>query len=367
MKSLYIHIPFCRQKCFYCSFVVCVSHQKRRDLYVDCLIGEMKQHKNKQIDSIYLGGGTPSVLSCAQLKKLFDAIYSTFRVSKKAEITLEANPEDVSVEAAAHFVAMGVNRFSLGVQSLNDPCLKSLGRGHDARTAKHAYDVLRQKGAENISVDLISMLPGQTMRELMMDIRKIISWKPEHISLYALTIEKNSRMYALNSKLPSEQKQRTLFLAVKKACEEAGFHHYEVSNFARSGFESRHNMNYWQGGDYIGIGMAAHSHIKGRRYWNVSRLMDYVNGITQGQSVIEEEEKLSNKQRLMEAICFGLRMTEGVDLSFLQKKFGVSLDVDRVDLIQALMDEGYLFQEKKKIKVTCDGMLVLDEISSRLI
>lgn len=367
MKSLYLHIPFCKQKCFYCSFVVCVSHQKRKNFYIDCLVDEMKQFEGEQINSIYFGGGTPSVLDLQQLSRIFHAIHLNFRVLKNAEITIEMNPEDVTNDKVTHLIKLGVNRFSLGVQSLDDVLLKNMGRGHNSAMAKMAYDILRQNGAHNISIDLISMLPGQDLKHFQADCQKVLDWYPEHVSFYALTIEKNSRLFVEKKSLPTDQQQKDFFVSAKNSCEHAGLSHYEVSNFARKGFESFHNKNYWLGGDYLGLGLAAHSHIKGRRFWNVSRLMDYLKRIQQNGQALEGQENLSLQQQFIESILFGLRMTVGIDLDCLQKRYGVMLDTERVELITALCRQKYLVRNQNIIKMTMKGVLVLDEISARLV
>lgn len=367
MTSLYIHIPFCQKKCFYCSFVVDVGHDHRIDSYLDCLAQEAERYRDTLIETVYLGGGTPSYLSADQLQKFLTTLRKKFQFTSDCEWTLEANPEGMALEKAKLLYDLGINRVSLGVQSLNDRYLKYLGRCHDARRAADSFKILRQAGFRNINVDLMYSFPGQTDEEIKEDVLSLVSWGSEHLSLYTLTIEENSRFYARQIRLDSDETRARQYELVVSSLESSEFKQYEISNFAKSGKASRHNLNYWQGGDYIGLGVAAHSHQAGRRFWNVSKTNVYIKKIQDRQSPLEGEEKLSARQRLMELILFGLRMNQGVHVGEAGPKAGCVLDAAGDKIIDELVGQGFLFKEKGYLKTSLKGRLVLDEISSRLI
>ncbi len=367
MPSLYIHIPFCQKKCFYCSFIVTVGQDHRIDSYLDCLAQEAERYRDTLIETVYLGGGTPSYLNRDQLQKFLTTIRQKFKFTSNCEWTLEANPEGLDLEKAKLLYDLGINRISLGVQSLNDRYLKYLGRCHDARRAADAFQILRQAGFRNINVDLMYSFPGQTDREIKEDVLSLTSLGSEHLSLYTLTIEENSRFYARRIKLDSNENQARQYELVVSFLESTEFKQYEISNFAKPGKESQHNLNYWQGGDYIGLGVSAHSHRAETRFWNASKTNMYMTRIQQQQSPLEGEEKLSAHQRLMELILFGLRMNQGVHIEEVGKKVGCVLDAARGQIIDELIGQGFLFREKGYLKTSLKGRLVLDEISSRLI
>ena len=367
MPSLYIHIPFCRKKCFYCSFVVDIGHDHWMDPYLDCLVQEAEHYPDTEIETVYLGGGTPSYLNWGQLQKFLTALRKKFKFTSSCEWTLEANPEGLDLEKAELLYALGINRVSLGVQSLNDRYLKYLGRCHDARRAVDSFKILRQAGFRNINVDLMYSFPGQTDEQIKKDVVSLASLGSEHLSLYTLTIEENSRFHARRIKLEGNEDQARQYELVVSFFESTEFKQYEISNFALPGKESRHNLNYWQGGDYIGLGVGAHSHRAGTRFWNVSKTNVYIKKIQDRQSPVDGEEKLSAHQRLMELILFGLRMNQGVPIEEAGQKAGCVLDAARDKILDELVRQGFLFKEKGYLKTSLKGRLVLDEISRRLI
>jgi len=358
-SSLYIHIPFCSRKCLFCSFVIAVGQEHRREEYVRTLILEMKKYKNIPIGTIYLGGGTPSMLDKKDFEILMSAIKNNFSFNSDIEITIEANPESINREKIKFLKSQGFNRISLGVQSMNDRYLKFLGRTHDAQMARDAYHMLREEGFDNINLDLMYAFPGQTKEELQEDVKSIASLKSEHLSLYTLTIEPNSRFYATQMKLDEDEKLAEQYLLIGRLLHEDGFLQYEVSNFAKPGFESRHNKNYWQGGAYVGLGVGAHGFTGKRRYWNSSRLGEYLERVSSGKEVIEGFEDLTDDQLMMERVLFGLRMNEGIDVDLIPE--------NKRELIQAWIKDGFLILANGKLRTSDQGRLVLDELSSRLI
>ena len=365
-QGLYIHIPFCRKKCFYCSFIVAVKQKKHEDRYVRSLCMEMGRWKNFSFDSVYLGGGTPSQISEENFSALMQAVRKTFRIHDGAEIAVEVNPDDVSPRKLECYQINGVNRLSLGVQTFQDCFLRFLGRCHDARQIRQAYDMIREQGFDNVSVDLMYGFPGQELTGIDDDLDQLADLSCEHVSLYSLTIDPGSKFFVHKTPLPDQETMARQYVHVRQRLMEKGFEHYEVSNFSRNGRRSIHNLNYWQGGNYIGLGVGAHSHMDGRRWWNVGRVRDYIERVNTAEPVREASEDLTLPQRLAEALTFGLRMTDGVDIRCLQDRFG-RLSEQQSRRIDKFVRDGFLIEDGDKIKPALKGLLVLDQISEELI
>ncbi len=357
--GLYIHIPFCMSKCLFCSFVIAVGQEHRRRDYVEALVGEMKKYERSSIQTIYFGGGTPSMLEENHTDNLMNALRNNFLLSHDIEITIEANPENIDFTKAKYLKSKGFNRISLGVQSMNDRYLKFLGRRHDASAAHGALDALRQAGFTNINLDLMYGFPGQTRQELEEDVRTIALLGSEHLSLYGLTIEPNSRFYATQMKLDDDEKLAGQYLLIARLLVEHGFNQYEVSNFSKPGFESIHNRNYWRGDPYIGLGVGAHGFTGRRRYWNTSNLQTYLQKIASEGQAIDGFEDLSEDQLVMEKVLFGLRMNQGIP-------YGL-VPLAKHTQVQDWVKDGFLLLEDGNLKTTDRGRLVLDELSARLI
>lgn len=365
--SLYIHIPFCAKKCFYCSFVVSIGQEKRRADYIDAISREMEMYQGTAIDTVYVGGGTPSFLSVDDIGKLLGAVHQCFQVNRLKEWTFECNPESIDQEKLKILKAGGVSRISLGAQTFNSRYLKYLGRNHTKDGIHRALDTIRSAGIDNVSVDLMFSFPQQTADELAQDIDEVLKLSVPHVSLYSLTIEENSRFYAQQVCLADEDQRAGEYLYIAKRLKDAGYRHYEVSNFAKSGFESRHNINYWRGGEYIGVGIGAHSFWQGKRFSNIDRLLDYIAKIDKGESVVKETETITPQRHLKDCLLFGLRMEEGVDLAAIEKMCGASFLADDLKEIGRFIEGGFLIKKTGSIKVTDKGLLVLDAISARLI
>ncbi len=363
MSALYIHIPFCQKKCFYCSFAVSVGHENRMDEYVVALSQEAGFYQRQQVQTIYLGGGTPSLLTTQQLGDVFSFIKKIFVYPSDCEITLEINPENLDLDKAKFIFDLGVNRVSLGVQTFDDKHLKLLGRAHDSLKALSAFNDLRRAGFKNINVDLMYSFPNQTLEEITRDVKTVLGLKSEHVSIYTLTVEPNSKFYVQKVSEQDNELQAQQYELVRSLLEECGMSQYEVSNFSLAGFESRHNMNYWEGGNYFGLGMSAHSHFDGRRSWNTSRLSEYLKKMRARQSPQEGSEFLSQEKRLHEAFVFGLRMNRGVDLTGLETRFGCSFSREVYEKIDRLVNQGLLIMRDNCLRVSSQGRLWLDEIS----
>ncbi len=365
--GLYIHIPFCEQKCFYCSFVIAVGQEHRMKEYVDSLCVEMLAHRGIKMQTVYIGGGTPGFLASEQLKILFESIRKNFSLDKSVEITLEANPQDLDDQKTQCIFDLGVNRLSIGAQSFHDGRLQYLGRKHSAAMIIDAYHQARKIGFRNINLDLMYGFPHQTMIELEKDVQAITSLEAEHISLYTLTIEPNSRFFTKNLSLPESEIQVEQYVRVKELMNIKGYMQYEVSNFSKKGYESKHNLNYWKGGNYLGIGIAAHSYMNGKRFWNISKLSEYIQRLKQNQSSQEAFQNLSSSERFLDALLFGLRMNEGVNLNELEKKFNSQLDESRKNMLLQMVEHRLIEADDPWLRVTDQGRLVLDEICARLI
>jgi oxygen-independent coproporphyrinogen-3 oxidase len=318
IRHLYFHIPFCTQRCPYCSFYVDTALAGKSPRFLDALLAELEERRAQhaiQPRTIYLGGGTPSTLSRTELQYFFDGLRERLDFSALAECTLEANPESVTPAKAQLLRELGVNRISLGVQSLDDELLKTLGRRHSAALAREKFALLRAAGFENISVDLMFALPGQTREQWRRSLSEAIALQPEHISCYCLTYEEDTAFFEQLSRGEFQQDadwDADLFELTMDTLTAAGYAQYEISNFARPGFESQHNQAYWAGATYLGLGPSAFSTIGEVRWKNIADTARYVASASAGKTEIEFTETLTPEKRLGERLAFGLRTAEGI-------------------------------------------------------
>ena len=330
MAGIYIHIPFCKSRCIYCGFYSTTSLELRQR-YVEAICREMeiRNERSEIIDTVYLGGGTPSQLTIEQLRQLFIYINKVYPLTPNIspltpEITIEVNPDDVTIEFAVALKQLPINRVSMGIQTFNDQRLQFLHRRHTAQQAITAVDTLRQAGFQNISIDLMYGFPGETLRDWEADIDAALALNVEHLSAYCLIIEEGTplRQWITNNGqwIMDEELERTMYEMLIDKLTAAGYEHYEISNFARKGFRSRHNSSYWNGTPYFGLGAAAHSYDGRSRSWNVADINAYIKGIEQGKRIFEEE-LLDDDTRYNDTITVALRTKEGIDLSLLSKKY----------------------------------------------
>lgn len=373
MAGLYIHIPFCASRCIYCGFYS-TTRLDLRQQYVDALIrelvevGQSKMLKDDSISTVYLGGGTPSQLTIPQLHQLFDAIYIYNKVESGAEVTIEMNPDDVSVPYADTLRQLGINRVSMGAQTFDDERLRWLNRRHTVAQVGQAVTILRAAGIRNISIDLMYGFPDETIDDFVRDIDEAIKLDVEHISAYCLMIEEGTELYRRygdkrvreydDSKEETERKMYELLIDKLTA---AGYEHYEISNFARPGFRSRHNSSYWTGVPYIGLGAAAHSFDGHLRSWNVSDIRQYIAAVNRDERLNEEEE-LSATDFYNERVMLGLRTCEGVDLSALS-------DDERnycIQEAQPFLSDDILLLTDNRLVLTRKGLFVSDYVISSL-
>lgn len=362
MAGIYIHIPFCRSRCIYCGFYS-TTELELRQRYVDALCKEMSIVCQKApIKTIYLGGGTPSQLAISQLQQIFDAAYINNKVENDAEVTIECNPDDVTKEFAEGLRMLPVNRVSMGAQTFNDQRLRFLHRRHTASQVFDAVDRLRDSGIQNISIDLMYGFPEETLSEWEDDIEKALSLEAEHLSAYCLMIEEGTPLYRMQTEPMEEELERLMYERLIDKLTAIGYEHYEISNFAKPGFRSRHNSSYWDGTPYIGIGTSAHSYDIKSRSWNVANITQYIEGIEQGERLFEEE-LIDENTRYNDTITVALRTREGICLDHLSEKHRDYCLKNACRFI----DDGLLHTNKHQLALTRKGLFVSDMIMSELV
>jgi oxygen-independent coproporphyrinogen III oxidase len=367
--GLYIHIPFCLSKCGYCSFYSIKSANLIPE-YVAALTKEIKYYRKifSSFDTIYLGGGTPSFLTIQQLETIFKTINKFFIIDPAAETTMEVNPGDMSLEYFQALRSSGVDRLNIGIQSFDDNILKLLGRRHNSAEAFAAINDSRKAGFTNIGIDLIYGIHGQNISLWKKTIQQALSYAPEHISCYQLSLSESTPLYKKYSSegwhLPDEAAELKLFLTTTEELEKAGYIHYEVSNFARNDkFKSRHNQKYWQHSPYLGLGPAAHSFLGNRRWWNKAAVKTYLNEISQGKMPVEDTETLSSEQLQLETLFLGLRTKAGIDLKRYKTRYGVDLLKDKKTIIDALIKNKLVELKDGFLRPTIAGMAVADSLA----
>lgn len=368
MQGLYIHIPFCKSRCIYCGFFSTTKLDLRQQ-YVDALCQEMKMRCQgaENISTIYLGGGTPSQLTTDQLRQIIHRAYIYNKVEKDAEVTIEVNPDDVTERFANDLTQLPVNRISMGVQTFDDKRLRFLHRRHTAEQVTTAVDRLRAAGIKNISIDLMYGFPGETIADCEADIAKALSLQVEHISTYCLMIEEDTQLQQMlqqgNITETEEELERQMYETIINRLEDGGYEQYELSNFARPGFHSRHNSSYWDGTPYIGIGAAAHSYDIESRSWNIADIKQYIQGMANSQRIYEEE-RLDSDTRYNDAITVALRTSRGLDLQALSPKHRTYC----LENAQRYLDDGLLERtQDNRLRLTRRGLFVSDMIMSNLI
>jgi len=366
--ALYIHFPFCRRKCNYCSFVSYTS----RDTDIIAYLGVLKKEivlraTDKHINTIYFGGGTPSLLSNEQVEDILSTIGSLNIINKAAEITMEANPGTVDTSYLTAIRKSGINRLSLGIQSLNDSELTLLGRIHTAAESREVVLLARNAGFTNLNIDLIYGIPQQTVSQWRAILAEAIELNPEHISLYPLTLDGNEPLYhkiergelpALNPDISAEQYELAEDLLANH-----GYQHYEISNWAKEGYECKHNLVYWQNLPYLGIGVAAHSYLDNHRLANTSDLDQYLSKFYSNVKwVIDWEEEIDSKLQLAESVILGLRLSQGVSLNEIHGRFGIDLLSQYSSQVDHLAGLGLLEQTKSHMRLTRRGRLLGNEV-----
>ena len=372
MAGIYIHIPFCKRRCIYCDFFSTTQSEKK-SAYVRALCRELEMRRDyvggEEIETIYLGGGTPSQLTEEELKAIFSSIYHIYKVKTNAEITLEANPDDLKPEYVAMLRQLPVNRISMGIQTFQEETLKLLHRRHTATQAIEAFRRCREAGFQNISIDLMYGLPGETLETWKEDLRQAINLRPEHISAYHLIYEEDTALWRLREQHCVEEADEelsvSLFTTLIDRLTEAGYQHYEISNFCLSGMHSRHNSSYWTGKKYLGCGPSAHSFNGVSRQWNVASLEGYIKGVEEGVLDYEVEE-LDLYTRYNDFVLTSIRTAWGMPLSKLRSEFGEDLYSYCMRMAKPHEDQGVLENREGVLRLTRKGIFVSDGIMSDL-
>lgn len=368
--GIYIHIPFCAKKCYYCDFVSYPNMKEKQKEYVEALKKEIKSYdlQNYNITTIYIGGGTPSYIESKYIVEVLEYIKSKLNANEtkfeNMEITIEVNPGTVTKEKLLDYKKVGINRLSIGLQSTNDRLLKQIGRIHKYQDFLQTYNLARNVGFTNINIDLMLGLPNQSIKDLKESIEKVISLQPEHISIYSLIVEEGTKLYKQietgELQLPEEELERKMYWYTKSKLELAGYKHYEISNYAKPKRESKHNSNCWEQKQYVGIGASAHSYLDNIRYCNVSNLKEYISNMENVEADFEEKYIVNERQNLEdrknEFMLLGLRKIDGVSITMFKEKYVENPIFRYRDSLEKLVNEGLVLIDGDMIKLTNKGL-----------
>ena len=368
--SAYVHIPFCTQICYYCDFSKVFIKNQPVDSYLEHLLEEFQSYDIQKLRTLYIGGGTPTALSASQLEVLLKGLTKNLDLSALEELTIEANPGDLDADKIAALKNSAVNRVSLGVQTFDDKMLKKIGLSHLEKDIYENIDRLKLAGFDNISIDLIYALPGQTMEQVKENVAKAIGLDIPHMSLYSLILENHTvfmnRMRRGKLPLPKEELEAEMFEYIIAELERAGFEHYEISNFSKPSFESRHNLMYWDNAEYYGIGAGASGYVNGVRYKNHGPIRHYLSAVEEGNARITEEH-LSQKEQMEEEMFLGLRKKSGVSMARFEEKFGRSFDGLYGEIVKDLVQQGLMQIDGDRVRMTKRGLFLGDTVAERFI
>ena len=369
-SSAYVHIPFCTQICYYCDFSKVFIKNQPVDAYLEHLIQETRSYEIGKLRTLYIGGGTPTALSAQQLAYLLTELPKVMDLSEVEEFTIEANPGDLDPDKIAVLKDSQVNRVSLGVQTFDNKMLKKIGRSHQEQDIYDNIRHLKQAGFDNISIDLIYALPGQTMDQVKENVAKAIDLDIPHMSLYSLILENHTvfmnRMRRGKLPLPKEELEAEMFEYIIEELEKAGFEHYEISNFSKPGFESRHNLVYWDNAEYYGLGAGASGYVDGIRYKNHGPIRHYLVAVEAGKARITEEH-LTLEEKMEEELFLGLRKKTGVSKARFEEKFGISFDQRYGQVVASLTEQGLLVPDDKQVRMTKRGLFLGDTVAEKFI
>ena len=369
-SSAYVHIPFCTQICYYCDFSKVFIKNQPVDAYLEHLIQETRSYEIGKLRTLYIGGGTPTALSAQQLAYLLTELPKVMDLSEVEEFTIEANPGDLDPDKIAVLKDSQVNRVSLGVQTFDNKMLKKIGRSHQEQDIYDNIRHLKQAGFDNISIDLIYALPGQTMDQVKENVAKAIDLDIPHMSLYSLILENHTvfmnRMRRGKLPLLKEELEAEMFEYIIEELEKAGFEHYEISNFSKPGFESRHNLVYWDNAEYYGLGAGASGYVDGIRYKNHGPIRHYLEAVEAGKARIIEEH-LTLEEKMEEELFLGLRKKTGVSKARFEEKFGVSFDQRYGQVVASLTEQGLLVPDDKQVRMTKRGLFLGDTVAEKFI
>ena len=372
--GVYVHVPFCAVRCTYCDFPTVAGRDDMTEPYLVALEREISLFQRdvpREVDSIYVGGGTPSRLRPDQMARLLEVVHRQFRVADDAEVSVEANPESLTAQRVAGYRAAGVTRLTIGVQSLDDRVLASVGRAHDASRARQAVELAREAGVPHVGIDLIAGLPGEALDRWPASLERAAAWGADHASVYLLETDKDTPLARGvrhgRIRVEDDDAMARAYAATVQALEQHGFELYEISNFARPGGRSRHNLKYWTDAPYAGFGVGAHGYASGRRRGNRRDLDGYLGDLAAGRDPLAEEDAWDRDRRLAEALVLGLRLRDGVDLDLLGARYGVDLLARHAAAWERAADGGLLVREGGRVRLTADGRLRSNELFAELI
>ena len=399
--EIYIHIPFCVKKCDYCDFLSAPADLETKEKYVEALINEIKLNKNKMseyvVDTVFIGGGTPSLLEESQISKIMSVLKDNCNMSENPEITIECNPGTITERKLWEYKKSGINRISFGLQSANDQELKSIGRIHNYAGFLESYNLARKCGFDNINVDLMSALPGQTLKSYEETLNKVVRLEPEHISAYSLIVEENTLMYDRVKKaqikginiLPDEESERKMYYLTNNILRSNGYRKYEISNYSKLGKECKHNIGYWQRKEYLGFGIGAASLYKENRYNNISDINKYIEVLTNNikensinnvgnssevenqvnilNSIVKNLQQLTERDRMEEIMFLGLRMMEGVSMEKFERYFGKPYMEVYGKVQKKMEDKRFLINDNGYVKLTEFGIDLSNYVMSEFL
>ena len=369
--GLYIHIPYCIHKCGYCDFNSHPIKQDEMDHYIDALVVEMKHYakiytNTNIIKTIFLGGGTPTTLNPFQLERILKECVNEFTIASNAEITIEANPATVGIELMKSIRTMGYNRISIGVQSFDKAELKLLDRAHGPKEIHSTVDCARKAGFDNLSLDLMFAVPNQSLSSWENNLNKALEKNPEHLSTYNLTIEQGTAFSKLQSNgkliMPDDDHQLELYKRTIERLTKKGFHHYEISNFARRGKECKHNITYWENKNTLGLGAGASSYMNGTRFKNINLPAHYIRQVKEKKIAVEHSETLEPRQAMGETIMLGLRLLQGISIHQFEKRFQISFINLFRNIISALKEKELVIIEKDYLRLSQKGLFWADSV-----
>ncbi|KXG75857.1 radical SAM family heme chaperone HemW [Thermotalea metallivorans] len=372
MKELgiYIHIPFCAKKCSYCDFTSFGDAEEKIPVYADALVKEITSWKDQLADykvrSIFIGGGTPTIVPVKEMDRVMESLYQCFSIEEGIEFSIESNPGTIDKEKLQYYLASHINRISMGLQAWQDTLLKSLGRIHDRAQFVQNYGLAREMGFQNINVDLMFGLPGQNISQWKETLGAVAALKPDHISAYSLKIEEGTLFDVLYEKgklyLPSEEEDRKMYEDAIEFLQGYGYRHYEISNFARAGKECVHNKIYWNNGEYIGIGLGAHSYWNRRRFANTTEFEEYIEKVKSNQNPTAHVGYITIEEEIAETMFLGLRMMEGISIPAFIRRFGVSPTDIYQKTIEKFVEQGLLEVDQNHIRLTRRGIDVSNQV-----
>lgn len=368
--SAYVHIPFCTQICYYCDFSKVFIKNQPVDAYLEALIKEFESYQINSLKTLYIGGGTPTAITAKQLDYLLSHLQQHLQLDQLEEFTIEANPGDLTEDKIAVLGQSAVNRISLGVQIFNDKQLKQIGRSHTEAQIYTTIASLKEAGFQNMSIDLIYALPGQTIQQVKENVAKALALDIPHLSLYSLILEHHTvfmnKMRRGKLQLPTEDLEAEMFEYIISEMEANGFEHYEISNFTKPGFESRHNLMYWNNDEYFGCGAGASGYLDGIRYRNRIPIQHYLKAVADGNARLSEEV-LTKEEMMEEELFLGLRKKSGVSVSRFQEKFGLSFESRYGPVVRELQSQGLLVEDKDFIRMTKKGLFLGDSVAEKFI